>query len=124
MRHARPAQTMLAAGALACALAALGASASEPRPPHATNPQERSAELPVSSPATVDSVSGQVLRASANGWVAVRQGDLLDEGTRVQVLRGAALVLRFDSGETMRFEPGRTGETVMVVVRKRTPRGD
>ena len=124
MRFARLAHLMLAAGALACAPAAKGAGVAEPRPPHATNPQETSAERPVSSPATVDRVSGEVLRASPNGWVAVRQGDVLDEGTRVQVLRGAALVLRFDSGETMRFEPGRTGETVMVVVRKRTPRGD
>ena len=123
MRFARPAQLMLVAGALACALVPDGTDAAEPRQAQVTNPHEGSAERPVSSPATVDSVSGQVLRAAASGWVAVRQGEVLGEGTRVQVLRGAALVLRFDSGETMRFEPGPTGETVLVVVQKRAPRG-
>jgi hypothetical protein len=90
--------------ALIVALLAGSAAAVAAQPP-ARDP--KAAEVPVPSAGTVESVSGEVMRATASGWVPVRTGESLPDGTQVQLLRGAVLVIRFAPDEVRRFSPER-----------------
>ena len=78
-----------------------------------------SAGIPVPAPGTVESVSGEVIRATASGWVPVRVGESLPDGTKVQLLRGAVLEIRFSPDDVRRFAPAKGARSLTVVVRRR-----
>ena len=58
----------------------------------------------VPSAGTVESVSGEVLRATQSGWKPVQPGEPLEDGARIQLIRGASLTIRYPSGEVRAFK--------------------
>ena len=70
----------------------------------------------VPSAGTVESVSGEVLRATQSGWVPVQPGERLADGARIQLLKGASLTVRYASGEVLVFKPAPSQRSLMLTV--------
>jgi len=104
--------------AVVIALLAGSAAAVAEEPPRADG-GIAPAGIPVPAPGTVDSVSGEVIRATASGWVPVRVGESLPDGTKVQLLRGAVLEVRFSPDDVRRFAPAKGARSLTVVVQRR-----
>ena len=86
----------------------------EPVPAHPP-----AAERQVASAGTVESVSGRAMKATRDGWAPLRAGDALADGTSIQLMRGAALSVRYESGEVVRYAPAPSAQSLEIVVRRR-----
>ena len=73
------------------------------------NPQEVELTRPViqfkgvvfHSQGVLASVTGQVDRYTAHGWVPLRAGDVLEDGARFQLEAGASASIRFSTGSVV-----------------------
>jgi hypothetical protein len=103
--------------ALLVAVLAGSSAAVSGEPPRADH--HGAPEMPIPAAGTVESVSGEALRATASGWVPVRVGESLPDGTKVQLLRGAVLLVRFSSDEVERFAPAPGHRSLTIAIKRR-----